>query len=231
MAGEQVASGDKAVLSIFACTLQKDGSIVVETKPAFTVQINPSGYDHSYQIRYAQPKTAGSKGGEAKFDAVQPEKIVFKPLVIDGTGVVPGTDVPVKKQVETLRKAVYGYVGQKHEPPVVQVVWGTNLIFFGRCELLKFEYTLFTFSGEPLRAKVTLNFVRFTTPAEEIKDRAPSSPDLTHLVVVKAGDTLPLLCERIYRDPAYHLEVARINGLTLLRQLEPGARLRFPPLL
>ena len=59
---------------------------------------------------------------------------------------------------------------------------------------------------------------------------ATCTVDGVNLVVVKAGDTLPLLCERIYRDPAYHLEVARVNGLTLVRQLDPGMSLRFPPL-
>lgn len=223
-------SGEKVALKIFGCTVQTDGSIVVDAKPAFEVQINPSGYDHNYQIRYAQPRALGRKGGEAKFDAVQPEKIMLKPLVLDGTGAVPGTAVAVKDQVEKLRKAIYGYVGNKHEPPVVQVVWGSSLMFRGRIESLKFEYTLFTPGGEPLRAKVSLSFVGYTTPAQEVKEMAASSPDLTHLVLVRAGDTLPLLCERIYRDPAYHLEVARINGLTLVRQLEPGMRLRFPPL-
>jgi hypothetical protein len=135
----------------------------------------------------------------------------------------------VKQQIEALRNTVYTYVGEKHEAPVVQVVWG-SLIFYGRAEGMKFDYTLFMPNGEPLRAKITLNFVEYTSAAEIAKESQPRSPDLTHLVTVRAGDTLPLLCEQIYRDPAYYLEVARINGLTAFRQLEPGLTLRFPPL-
>ena len=230
MPNPAASSGEKAVLTIFGCTVQEDGSIQVDEKPAFEAQINPSGYDHNYRVRYSQPKTLGSTGGEAKFDAYEQEKIALKPLVLDGTGAVPGKEVPVKDQIAALHKAIYGYIGKEHEPPVVHVVWGTSLMFLGRISSLKFEYTLFTPSGDPLRARVSLDFVGYTTSAQEVKEKAASSPDLTHLVVVKAGDTLPLLCERIYRNPAYHLEVARINGLTLLRQLEPGMRLRFPPL-
>ena len=230
MLREQTASGKKELLTIFGATLEEDGSILVDKDPAFVAQINPLGYDHTYQIRYTPPTAMGRKGGEAKFAAVQPEKIVLKPLVLDGTGAVPGTSVSVKEQVDKLRKALYGYIGKKHEPPVVQVVWGTNMVFLGRIEALKFEYTLFTAVGEPLRAKVALSFVGYTSPAQETKEMAASSPDLTHQVLVRAGDTLPLLCQRIYRNPAYHLAVARINGLTLVRQLEPGTRLRFPPL-
>ena len=57
-----------------------------------------------------------------------------------------------------------------------------------------------------------------------------SSPDLSHLVEVRDGDTLPLLCDRIYGDAAYYVDVARFNGLDNFRQLTPGVRLHFPPL-
>jgi hypothetical protein len=223
-------SGKKALLKISGCTVSKSGTVSVDkSRPVFEALINPSGYDHNYTVRYTKTATPGQAGGEAKFDAIQSEKLNLKALVLDGTGAIPGTKMPVKDQVEALRKAVYAYVGDKHEPPIVQVVWG-SLLFYGRVESLKFDYTLFKPNGEPLRAKIALNFVEYTSAAEEVKEKKNRSPDLTHLVVVRAGDTLPLLCERIYRDPAYHLEVARINGLTLVRQLEPGMNLRFPPL-
>jgi hypothetical protein len=223
-------AGKKALLKISGCTVSKSGTISVDrARPVFEALINPAGYDHNYTVRYTKNETLGQAGDEAKFNAVQSEKLNLKALVLDGTGAIPGTKMPVKQQVEALRNAVYTYVGTKHEPPIVQVVWG-SLLFYGRIESLKFDYTLFTPAGEPLRAKISLNFVEYTSAAEEVKEKKKSSPDLTHLVLVKAGDTLPLLCERIYRDPVYHTEVARINGLTLLRQLEPGMSLRFPPL-
>lgn len=224
-------AGEKALLKISGCSVSKSGKISVDgARPVFKALINPSGYDHQCSVRYSKNETLGQAGDEAKFDAVKPEKLSLKALVLDGTGAVPGTKLPVKQQVENLRNAVYTYVGNNHETPIVQVVWG-SLMFYGRAESLKFEYTLFAPNGEPLRAKTTLQFVEYKSAAEGVKKKGNRSPDLTHLVVVKAGDTLPLLCERIYRDPLYHLEVARINGLTLLRQLEPGMSLRFPPLL
>jgi hypothetical protein len=220
----------KALLKISSCMVSTTGTISIDSaRPVFEALINPSGYDHNYTVRYTKNETMGQAGDEAKFNAIQSEKLNLKSLVLDGTGAIPGTKQPVKEQVEALRKAIYTYVGTKHETPIVQVVWG-SLLFYGRIESLKFDYTLFAPNGEPLRAKIALNFVEYTSAAEAVKEKQPSSPDLTHLVLVKAGDTLPLLCERIYRDPAYHREVARINGLTLLRQLEPGMSLRFPPL-
>jgi hypothetical protein len=222
--------GQKTLLKISGCTVSKSGAISVEASaPTFEALINPSGYNHEFSIRYAKNQALGQAGNEAKYNATQPEKLSLKELVLDGTGAVPGTKMSVKQQVEALRNTVYTYVGEKHEAPVVQVVWG-SLIFYGRAEGMKFDYTLFMPNGEPLRAKITLNFVEYTSAAEIAKESQPRSPDLTHLVTVRAGDTLPLLCEQIYRDPAYYLEVARINGLTAFRQLEPGLTLRFPPL-
>jgi nucleoid-associated protein YgaU len=58
-----------------------------------------------------------------------------------------------------------------------------------------------------------------------------SSPDLSHTVEVQAGDTLPLLCHRIYKDAAYYPEVARANNIVDFRTLKPGLRLHFPPLI
>lgn len=223
-------SGKKALLAISGCKVSPKGAISVDrSRPMFQALINPPGYDHNLTVSYADNKDIGKDGNEAKFNAIEPEQFILKPLILDGTGAVAGTTESVTIQVRKLRDAVYTYVGTSHQPPIVQVAWGT-LLFYGRIQSLKFDYTLFAASGAPLRAKVTLTFVEFTTPAEQVKKAGTSSPDLTHLVLVRAGDTLPLLCERIYRDPGYHLEVARINGLTLPRQLEPGMSLRFPPL-
>ena len=223
-------SGQKTLLTIAGCTLSRDGVLSVDSsRPEFKALINPAGYEHGFNIRYTKNKALGQAGTEAKYDITQAEKLTLKSLVLDGTGAVPGELVPVRTQVENLRRATYDYVGTLHEAPIVQVVWGA-LLFFGRVESLKFDYTLFKPNGEPLRAKVSLNLVEYQSPPEIVKESKQSSPDLTHLIVVRAGDTLPLLCERIYRDPSYYLEVARFNGLTAFRQLRPGTSLRFPPL-
>lgn len=221
--------GKKALLKISSCTVSNGVIAIDKERPVFEAMINPSGYEHQFTVRYAKTEAMGQSGMEAKFDAVKGEKLNFKSLVLDGTGVIPGTVMPVAQQVLALRKAIYTYDGTKHEPPIVQVVWG-SMIFYGRIESLKFDYTLFKPTGEPLRASIALSFVEYTSAAEEVKEKGNTSPDLTHLVVVRAGDTLPLLCERIYRNPAYHLAVARINGLTQPRRLVPGESLRFPPL-
>ena len=56
-----------------------------------------------------------------------------------------------------------------------------------------------------------------------------SSPDLTHLREVGAGDTLPLMANRIYGNSADYIKVAKYNNLKAFRQLIPGQKLFFPP--
>ena len=157
---------------------------------------------------------------------------MLKELVLDGTGVVKSSNsqpVSVKDQIDLLKSVVYTYVGSKHEAPIVQLTWG-SFLFYGRVESLKFDYTLFKPSGVPLRAKVSLTFIEYQSSEEIVKEAQNESPDLTHLVEVKAGDTLPLLCYRIYQNSAYYPDVARINNLTHFNDIKPGMQLKFPPL-
>ena len=63
---------------------------------------------------------------------------------------------------------------------------------------------------------------------EEALRAQRSSPDMTHIVRVRAGDTLPLLCQRIYRDASKYLEIARLNELDGFRALAPGSELQLP---
>jgi nucleoid-associated protein YgaU len=55
------------------------------------------------------------------------------------------------------------------------------------------------------------------------------SADLSHTRTVRAGDTVPLLCQEVYGSPGQHAAVARANDLDSLRSVPPGRSLTFPP--
>ena len=124
---------------------------------------------------------------------------------------------------------IYEYVGSRHQHGHVCLVWG-SLIFYARLQSMSTQYTLFKPSGTPLRAKIDLEFVGFSSKKEAELAANRSSPDLSHLVEVREGDTLPLLCYRIYGDSAYYAEVAEHNHLADFRTLKAGTQLHFPPL-
>ncbi len=225
-------AGQKTRLTITRCEVAPGGAVTIQDT-SFTVLLNPSEFTHEYTISYNTKKTLGQVGSDTKFSAINPDKISFS-ILLDGTGAVPRAGasdplVPVSTQLQNLSKVVYNYVGDEHEPSHVRLLWGT-LIFFGRMESMQTQYTLFKPSGEALRAKVTLKFVGFMSKKQMELESNRSSPDLSHLVEVVEGDTLPLLCDRIYGDCGYYLEVARFNRLADFRALKPGTRLHFPPL-
>lgn len=201
-------------------------------KKAFTVMLNPGSVKHSTGIDYNKKKGQGAAASQLKFASVGEETLSFS-IVIDATGAVPsessGGTPGVAAQLRLLNGVVYDYDGIQHEPSNVRVLWG-QLIFFGRLTRLETEFTLFKPSGDPLRAKVSLSFLGAISKDAEKLVANRSSPDLSHVVEVRDGDTLPLLCQRIYGDDAYYMDVARFNGLPALRSLKPGTTLQFPPL-
>lgn len=201
------------------------------TSDKFEVQVNPNELTHSRSITYDKSKALGESASEAKFDKYGDESLGFA-VVLDGTGAIPaasGAVTAVADQLDAMLKVVYNYQSDKHESGYVQLVWG-SLLFNGRLESLSTQYTLFSPGGVPLRAKVTLKFTGFVGTQEAALAAGKSSPDLSHEVLVRDGDTLPLLCQSIYGDGRYYAEVARFNGLSRFRFLQPGTRLHFPPL-
>lgn len=202
-----------------------------DTSKRFKVQINPAEFSHAREIRYNKRRTQGQNSNPLRFSAIEPDTISFS-LVLDGTGAVGGDGpvVEVVTQLEQLSRIIYNYDSSAHEPHHVQVGWGT-LIFNGRLQSLSTQYTLFKPSGAPLRARCELSFVGFASNTQANLEANRSSPDLSHSVLVVQGDTLPLLCLRIYGDARYYPEVAAFNGLREFRRLPAGLRLHFPPLI
>ncbi len=225
------AAGQKAKLLMTRYKVAVDGTMTLEPSVRYEALINPADFKHQAGISYDKQKALGEAASSPKFSTMNEEKVSFA-LVLDGTGVLPGSGrnpPSVKSHLAQLSKVVYNYVGTEHEPPHVRLLWG-SLIFFGRLESMNTQYTLFKPSGEPLRAKVDLSFVGSMSQRESELVSNRSSPDLTHSVVVRQGDTLPLLCQRVYGDPGYYLDVAAFNGLASFRHLQPGVQLHFPPL-
>ncbi|KKO44119.1 peptidoglycan-binding protein [Arsukibacterium ikkense] len=200
----------------------------------FQAMINPASLNHQLGISYNSDNSTslpiGKSAVESKLSQYQQEKLSFE-LILDGTGVVPqAAAVDVSQQVQQLKNVVYHYVGEKHEPSIVKLQWGQSFSFVGRLSSMTVDYTLFKPGGDPLRAKIKLNFGSYMSNKQEALKADRQSPDLTHQILVKAGDTLPLLCYRQYRDSSYYLAVAEFNQLNSVSVLTPGTMLYFPPL-
>lgn len=213
----------------------KDQNFSSKTGKKFTVMVNPGNYDEKKEIEYDQDKALDG-GNSPAYKKYKSEEMKVE-FTLDTTGVLVdwkdpvalAQQKPLSALVKDLQDTVYTYVGDAHEPPYLSVEWGANF-FQGRLKDMNVNYVLFTSDGEPLRAKVTLNLLKFIDNTTQALMKNKSSPDLSHLVTVKDGDTLPALCQQIYKSTVYCTDVARVNGLTGFRRLEPGLQLLFPPL-
>lgn len=193
-----------------------------------TVKINPASYTHNHQVKYDNSTAQGSPGTTLKFKGIPPETISFD-IHFDATGVIENSTEDVKVQLDTFKEVCFDYNGTIHEPNYLILSWG-SLVFKCKLTSLDISYTLFKPDGTPLRAKASVKFEEAIDSSMIAAEAAPESPDLTHLVIIKQGDTLPLLCKKAYGDASYYLEVAKHNKLVNFRNLVPGTELYLPPI-
>lgn len=196
-----------------------------------SVLINPDEYTHHHSVKYAKDnQPPGVIGETTKFVSIEAETLAFK-LVYDATGVLgsPNPCPDVTTKINELKKVIYNYNGDIHSPNYIQISWGT-MLFKCRLTSMDVNYTLFLPNGNPLRAKITLNFSGYIDPVTLNLAAHNQSADLTHTRIVLAGDTLPMLCNTIYGNCAYYVNVAEHNNLINFRNIQPGDVLTFPPL-
>lgn len=191
-----------------------------------TVKINPSAYSHEYQVKYNNDTAQGAPGTTLKFKGIPPESVSFE-IYFDATGAIENNTVPVKTLIDQFKKVCFVYNGNIHEPNYLIISWG-SLVFKCKLVSMNISYTLFKQDGTPLRAKASVKFEKAIDANMIAKEANNKSPDLTHFVLVRQGDTLPLICYRTYGDSSYYLDVARYNNIVNFRNLEPGSKLYLP---
>ena len=208
--------------------------------PSMTVMFNPTTYKRAHSIAYAQTsrQVLNAPSSPAEYANTQPGELSFQ-IVLDGTGVAfMGVEQlarvisqrSVKNDIAMFETLCVKMNSATHEPNFLTIRWGNHLDFPGRLQSYEVSFKLFDEGGDPLRAELDVTFVEDVPSEKGSRLAGKSSPDLTHVRVVKSGDTLPLLCKEIYGSSAYYLRVAADNGLDDFRSLSPGQTLRFPPL-
>ncbi len=227
--------GELARLTITAYEVDKFDNTFSKLK-SMKVTINPD----SYQLKYSS-HSEGIKVGNKTINSLElangkivdlkviqfREALSFE-LWFDSTGAIPDSG-DVKTDIKTLQDMLVKYNGKIHSTNYAKIQWG-DLRFVGQLQDMSVAFLLFDNKGEPLRAKVNLSFSEMIDPQTRSKIEDDQSPDLTHLHRAQAGDNLPLMCYRIYRDPSFYLQVAEANGLPNLINLQAGQEIEFPPL-
>jgi hypothetical protein len=206
----------------------------------FEAFINPDEFTLKYETSIDHIPVPGQTSTPGVFLSSTPVELALK-FYLDGTKAsgplksAEKAEVSVAQKIQEFYEAC-GYNSDRHRPRYVQILWGQFKllrfdpeVFRGCLKSVSIQYKLFKPNGEPLRAIINATFVESIAAPKRDSAGKASSPDLTHVRVVKEGDTLPAMAQSIYGDFSYYLEVAKANGLTDFRNLQPGARLFFPP--
>ncbi len=193
--------------------------------------INPETYTQEFKLKFSDGAQGhGTSGQQLKYEYTAPEEMSF-----EFSSTTPASSTASRATTSSTRSATSSRCWSTTRATRTSrgiSSWSGATTRSSRAASPSWAstYKLFRPDGTPTRAVAR---VKFKASIEDVKRAAKedrSSPDLTHVRIVKGGDTLPLMCHRIYGDPAYHLAVAEVNRLDNPRRLVPGLRLSFPPL-
>ncbi|MCF6331937.1 MAG: hypothetical protein L3J11_01525 [Draconibacterium sp.] len=233
-------SGELIKLKIKAYSDEQFSQEVSEGE--FKTLLNPEKYVFKYKIEQNDDQASGTSSSAPRFNKALPEDLDLE-FIFDRTGVITDygssgskDDKTFKDEgggiiddIENFKRVIFDYNGNEHKPNYLIISWGT-LLFKGTLSEMGITFKLFKADGTPLRAVATAKFKGFVEDNLRVAKENNSSPDLTHVRIVKQGDTLPLMAFRIYGDSKYYLEVAKANEITNFRKLKVGQRIYFPPI-
>jgi nucleoid-associated protein YgaU len=201
----------------------------LELVSSYSVLFNPEKIkDEKVQQFSTSNSTNGSSSQTVAYKGAGPSNFDVV-LFFDGTGII--SLEPVESQIERLLQLAYKVNGKIHEPNYLRIYWGTQSLFEGRLKSWSSNHILIDTDGSPLRSELKMSFVAAISPEKRTRQDMLQSSDLTHFRTVASGDTLPLMCHRIYGDSSFYIKVARENKLTNFRDLKPGDKISFPPVI
>lgn len=196
----------------------------------YEAMLNPEGIERGAEISYKKrANDAGAHDSAPQFDDIPSQSLGFD-LVIDCTGIVDAKRTDLKAELDKLYSVLYDYKSETHRSNYVKVVWGSTLQFKGVMTKMDVSYTFFKPDGTALRARIKLQFRSYVDPRTNAKKKSSLSPDLTHRVLVREGDSLPMIAQDVYRSPDYFVALAKANRLNKFRNLEAGTTILTPPL-
>lgn len=197
------------------------------------VQFNPTEYGLEKSAQLAEIAIPGIDSPILQFVRGQNERLTLE-LFYDTTRLgmaEPAVDVRV------MTNAIYQLVKiqpKTHAPPRVRFIWGRGLSFKALVENVQQRHTVFSPTGAPLRATLTVTFREYRTLQEQLAELNLQSADHTRQRVVRRGETLTGIAAEEYDDPTAWRRIAdhpdNARALPDPRRPVPGTTLLIPPL-
>jgi hypothetical protein len=194
-------------------------------------QFNPSQLQLSRSVSWqSQQAVAYERGTVPEFSGANPASMELE-VFLDASATPTGGKV--RQQVERLLSCCEvdppTVASAKPSPPWVRFSWGsfTTVQFAAHVESVNATYTLFSATGEPLRATCRLSLKEVPLPTKgQNPTSGARSARRVHRVV--AGDSLASLAWREYGDPTVWRVIAEANGIDDPMWLDPGRELLLP---
>jgi len=198
----------------------------------YVIPVNPESYNEGLDVNLDKRLASGAQHGPIKYSSTNPQNLKLD-FYLDGTNTIDGYfnpgNLPVLAQVEKLKLAMYDINGDIHRPNFLKIFWG-SLVFCAVLKTIDINYTLFNPLGIPIRAKVAISLVQHEDRELSLLNSVLSSPDVTHIRDLKAGQRLDQMSNDIYNESNLVLQVAKANNLTSFRNVKAGTEITFPPI-
>jgi hypothetical protein len=211
-------------------------TITTERGKTFRCQFNPERYTVNKSVQLSEVGIPGLDSPIVQFVRGQNERITME-LFFDTTdsGMVENV-----KDVRTETRKVYALLkvdAHLHAPPRFVMYWGNagqltspdaKIPPWLVLESVSEEFTLFSPTGVPLRARLNVTIREAWTVDEQLTNTARQSSDRTKLRRVRRGQTLSHIAHQEYNDTGAWRPIAEANQLDNPRVLEPGTLLVVP---
>jgi nucleoid-associated protein YgaU len=191
---------------------------------------NPPEYTIAKGAQFAEIAIPGIDAPILQFIRGQTRTLSLE-LFFDGTRIGSGNKLAgdVRLLVEPVSQL--GRIQPNtHAPPRIRFIWGVGLSFRGVVDNVQQKFTLFSPTGIPVRATVTLSIKEYKTLEEQLKELNLQSADHSKRRVVKRGDTLSRIAFEEYGDATKWRPIADKNADLIPdpRRLVPGITLEIP---
>lgn len=167
------------------------------------VQFNPAEYSYIRQAKYSNPQS-----GKPSFIAFEYQPFNVS-LFFDTYEQGEDVRTVYTNQIAALVEPSEPGQEVKHQPECIFSWGGFN--FKGFIERVEQRYTMFLQDGTPVRATVNITIVPTPMPRQLEKDLGRTA--CRKIWVVKSGDRLDLIANRVYKDPALWRMIASANNI------------------
>jgi nucleoid-associated protein YgaU len=222
------------------CAFRRLDPMLNPIEPPLYAQFNPTEMQFQKAAQIAEIAIPGLDSPLLQFVRLQDEKLNIQ-LFFDTTDT--GMDDNAAS-VTLLTDPVYELLkidSDSHSPPRLSFSWGWSFPgcdvddtkqqrYDFRCvmESCNQQFTLFSPSGTPLRAKLSVVLREYKTIEQQVAQLNLQSADVTKSYIVQSGDTLPKIAYQAYSDPTTWRTIADANNIIDPTVLTPGAVLLIP---